>query len=74
MGNHIAKATIILCEMENQVCFSDLFLENKEFQMKQFHESGKFDLSSGPLILSEARTVKELIASARNAILLPRKR
>ncbi|PAV78341.1 hypothetical protein WR25_24772 [Diploscapter pachys] len=60
LGNHIAKATIILCEMEHQ--------------MKQFRESGKFDLSSGPLILSEARTVKELIASARNAILLPRKR
>ncbi|PAV85881.1 hypothetical protein WR25_09132 [Diploscapter pachys] len=60
LGNHIAKATTILCEMEHQ--------------MKQFHESGKFDLSSGPLILSEARTVKELIASARNAILLPRKR
>ncbi|CAD6188419.1 unnamed protein product [Caenorhabditis auriculariae] len=62
LGNHIARATISLCEMENNLnarCESD---------------SDSFSVETGTLLLNEARAIKDEISFARSSILLPRKR
>ncbi|EFP10650.1 hypothetical protein CRE_01189 [Caenorhabditis remanei] len=63
LGNHISRVTIMLCDLQEELQY-----------LKGGEHGDSFSLSTGKRILEELKMTMNEIATARNTIMLPRKR